>query len=70
VCTGLISSRCPICGDDALLVADLAPFEAMGVVVHGVSMCARHWSNFAQGMAQSHGLTLLRSEERGFTLSD
>jgi hypothetical protein len=55
-------------------VADLAPLEAIAAVRLGAAMCARHWSNFAQGLAQSHGLALLRSEEaervERFTLSD
>ena len=65
----VMPTRCPICGEPVLLVAELAPAEAMGAVLCGTSMCPRHWSNFAQGMANSHGLSLLRSEE-SHSLSD
>ena len=59
----MLPTACEICGAPPLFVSELAPYEAMGAVLSGSAMCARHWSNFAQGMAQSHGLTLLRQEE-------
>lgn len=56
---------CPHCGEPVLLVEDLAPMEQLGAVLAGESMCARHWSNFAQGVANETGLTLLRAEDAG-----
>lgn len=62
-CIESIPTACAICGADVLLVDELAPLEHFAAVSVGAAMCARHWSNFAQRMAQSHGLTLLRQEE-------
>lgn len=70
-CVGLLPASCVICGSrEVLLVDELARLEQWAAVTNGVALCARHWSNFAQAIALSHGLTLLREEERRFTLSD
>jgi len=58
-----LPSECVHCGERALLFDELAPFEKLGAALVVTGMCARHWSNFAQGMAQSQGLTLLRRED-------
>jgi len=60
-----LPTQCVHCGEPVLQVDELAPFEALGAIINGGAMCPRHWSNFAQRMAQSHGLTLLREEEAG-----
>ena len=60
---------CVHCGDPALKVNELAPWERQAAVWLDAGLCARHWSNFAQGLALSHGLSLLRSEESD-SLSD
>jgi hypothetical protein len=59
----MLPTRCAICDGRALQVSELAPLEGMATVVNGAGMCARHWANFAQGIANSYGLTLLRAEE-------
>jgi hypothetical protein len=59
----LLPTRCVHCDGQALLVAELAPAEALAAVLAGGAMCARHWSNVAQMVANSYGLTLLRQEE-------
>lgn len=58
-----LPGRCAICGERSLYVSELSPAEAVGSVMLFTSMCGRHWSNFAQGIARSHGLTLLREQE-------
>lgn len=59
----VLPRECAICGGPVLLVDELAPAEALAAVICGGAMCERHWSNFAQGVGQSHGVTLLRREE-------
>jgi hypothetical protein len=60
----MLPRTCVHCDQPALLVSELSPYEGLGAVLNVSGMCARHWSNFAQNMALSHGLTLLRAEER------
>jgi hypothetical protein len=59
----LLPTQCVHCDGQALLIAELAPAEALAAVLTGGAMCGRHWSNCAQGLANSHGLTLLRRDE-------
>lgn len=66
----LLPRQCRHCGEPTLFIAELAPAEALAAVALGSGMCARHWSNFAQGYAQSYGLTLLREDEQLDSLSD
>lgn len=58
-----LPGRCAICGERSLYVSELSPAEAAASVMLFTSMCGRHWSNCAQGIARSHGLTLLREQE-------
>jgi len=70
----MLPTRCVICGDPPLFTSELAPLERWGAILNCAAMCARHWSNFAQGIANSHGESLLREEEMeggmGFTIEE
>jgi hypothetical protein len=58
-----LPALCSHCGARAVPLEDLAPFEQLASLLAFAGMCGRHWSNAAQEIAQSHGLTLLRAEE-------